>query len=323
MPDKKISIIAEFCQNHNGDYNLLSQMVEKASESGATHGKIQNIFADELTFRPCFENGIKIKNKVACIKRPYKNEYKRLKKLELTYKQLEKFIQKCKTFKLIPLITCFTRSQIDLLREIGFKIIKIASYDCPSFQFLREASKKFNNLIISTGATYNNEIYKTAEILRKKNFSFLHCVTIYPTPLNDINLNRMNFLKKFTKQVGYSDHAIAIDKNLIAIKLAILMGAQIIEKHFTILEPSKTKDGLVSMTPSQLQKISQFSKLKKSDQKHALKEISDKLRKKISGKENRKMSNTELLNRDYYKGRFGSIINKEDGRMHVYNWEEI
>ena len=320
---KKISIIAEFCQNHNGDYNILNQMIEKAVESGATHGKIQNIFAKELTFRPCFENEIKIKNKIVSIKRPYKNEYERLKKLELNYKQLENFLKKCKAFKLIPLITCFTRNQINLLSKIGFKTIKIASHDCSSFQFLREIVKKFNNLIVSTGATYNDEIYKAAKILKKKNFSFLHCVTIYPTPLNDINLNRMNFLKKFTKQVGYSDHAIAIDKNLIAIKLAILMGAQIIEKHFTILEPSKTKDGLISMTPSQLQKISQFSKLKKSDQKYALKEISDKLRKKIFGKENRKMSNTEFLNRDYYKGRFGSIINKEDGRMHVYNWEEI
>ena len=320
---KKISIIAEFCQNHNGDYNILNQMIEKAVESGATHGKIQNIFAKELTFRPCFENEIKIKNKIVSIKRPYKNEYERLKKLELNYKQLENFVKKCKAFKLIPLITCFTRNQINLLSKIGFKTIKIASYDCSSFQFLREIVKKFNNLIVSTGATYNDEIYKAAKILKKKNFSFLHCVTIYPTPLNDINLNRMIFLKKFTKEVGYSDHAVANDKNLIAIKLAILMGAKIIEKHFTILDSNKTRDGIVSMNPNQLYQISEFSKLNKNDQKHTLKEASNRLINKICGKQNRKMSNIELLNRNYYKGRFGSIVNKNDGRKHIFNWEEI
>jgi len=320
---KKISIIAEFCQNHNGDYNILNQMIEKAVESGATHGKIQNIFAKELTFRPCFENEIKIKNKIVSIKRPYKNEYERLKKLELNYKQLENFVKKCKAFKLIPLITCFTRNQINLLSKIGFKTIKIASYDCSSFQFLREIVKKFNNLIVSTGATYNDEIYKASKILKKKNFSFLHCVTIYPTPLNDINLNRMIFLKKFTKEVGYSDHAVANDKNLIAIKLAILMGAKIIEKHFTILDSNKTRDGIVSMNPNQLYQISEFSKLNKNDQKHTLKEASNRLINKICGKQNRKMSNIELLNRNYYKGRFGSIVNKNDGRKHIFNWEEI
>ena len=202
MKKNKISIIAEFCQNHNGNINILNKMIEKAAESGATHAKVQNIFAKELTFRPCFEKGIKIKNKIVCIKRPYKNEYERLKKLELNYKQLERFVEKCKKFQLIPLITCFTKSQIDLLSKIGFKTIKIASYDCSSFQFLREANKKFTNLIVSTGATYDDEIQKAAQILKSKSFTFLHCITIYPTPLKDINLNRIKFLKKFTKNVG-------------------------------------------------------------------------------------------------------------------------
>ena len=81
MKKNKISIIAEFCQNHNGNSAILSEMIDKAVEHGATHLKIQNIFANELTFRPKFESGIKINKKVHSIKRPYKDEYKRLKKL--------------------------------------------------------------------------------------------------------------------------------------------------------------------------------------------------------------------------------------------------
>ncbi len=210
-----------------------------------------------------------------------------------------------------------------MLSKIGFKTIKIASYDCSSFQFLREATKKFTNLIVSTGATYDNEIQKAAQILKNKNFAFLHCITIYPTPLEDINLNRIKYLKKFTKNVGYSDHAVAVYENLIAIKLAILMGANIIEKHFTILDANETRDGVVSMTPKHLSEISQFAKLKRLDQRHSLKETSKKLINKIYGRTNRNMTDIELLNRNYYKGRFGSMAFKNDGRKHIYNWEEI
>ena len=58
----------------------------------------------------------------------------------------------------------FCKKNIQRLRDLGFKTIKIASYDCGSFQLIREVSNKFNNLIISTGATYDNEIKKTFEI---------------------------------------------------------------------------------------------------------------------------------------------------------------
>ena len=67
-------------------------MVESVAKTGATHIKIQNIYADNLTFRSQFENGF-IENGIQkTIKRPYKEEYERLKKLELRTDQIEKFI---------------------------------------------------------------------------------------------------------------------------------------------------------------------------------------------------------------------------------------
>ena len=77
-------IIAEFCQNHNGDKEILSKMVNAASECGATHAKIQSISSKNLTFRPEFEEGIEIDGICKSIKRPYLNEYERLRKLELS-----------------------------------------------------------------------------------------------------------------------------------------------------------------------------------------------------------------------------------------------
>ena len=94
----------------------------------------------------------------------------------------------------------------------------------------------------------------------------MHCITIYPTPLNQLNLNRMNWLKKFTKNIGFSDHTLVEKYDIKASKIALAMGAKIIERHFTILEKDKTKDGPVSINEKQLAELVHFSKLKKSEQ---------------------------------------------------------
>ena len=66
--------------------------------------------------------------------------------------------------------TCFSRNRIDDLYNLGFKYIKVASYDCGSFQMIRELSKKFKHMIISTGASFDSEIIKTNEILKKEKY---------------------------------------------------------------------------------------------------------------------------------------------------------
>ena len=129
---KMFKFIAEFCQNHKGDPVLLKEMTHQAAESGATYAKIQTIFADDLTFRTEFEEGSIINGKVVTIKRPYKPEYERLKKLEITYEEQSKFVSECKKCGIIPLTTCFTRGSIPKIAELGVDNIKIASYDCGS-----------------------------------------------------------------------------------------------------------------------------------------------------------------------------------------------
>ena len=76
-------IIAELCQNHNGDRNILDEMVSAAAENGADYAKIQSMHSSELTHRERFDNGLIEGGKVKVIKRPYKDEYERLKKLDL------------------------------------------------------------------------------------------------------------------------------------------------------------------------------------------------------------------------------------------------
>ena len=316
-----MKIIAELCQNHNGSPKILKEMIKKASASGATHVKIQHIYSKCLSKRPIFENGIKINKKIVAIKRPYLKEFIRLKKLELDKKNIKVFINICKKYNVIPLTTCFTRGHVKELKKLGFREIKVASYDCASYQLLRDLKKnKYNHIYLSTGASYNQEILFSSKIL-KNNFSLLHCITEYPTKINRINLSRMQFLKKYCKNVGYSDHTSPMKDGINASLVSIFLGAKVLERHFTILNKDQTRDGPVSVNPSELKEISKFSKLTKKEQGKKLKQMKINIRELI-GKRNPKMSQLEILNRDYYRGRFVTYANDKRGRLSIYNWEE-
>ena len=311
------NIIAEFCQNHNGDFVLLKEMVHAAKESGATHGKIQTIFSDDLTFRERFEEGKIINNKIVTLKRPYKAEYERLKKLDLSLENQLEFINICEKINLIPLTTVFTWDSIEKVYNIGFKNIKVASYDCSSFPFLKKLKKYFDKIILSTGATYDHEIDRAYNILNDHDFNFLHCVTIYPTPLNKMNLERINYLKKYSKPVGFSEHSLVKRDGIKASKVALWLGAEIIERHFTILGEEDSKDGPVSINQKLLEELSEFSKLDKESMYDIIvDEIPDY--EIMLGNKKRSLSDEELRNRDYYRGRFASRDNKGEYR---YNWE--
>lgn len=314
-------IIAEFCQNHNGDFDLLARMVEAAAKSGASHGKMQTIFADNVAYRPQFEEGLTQNGIVKSIKRPYQAEYDRLKSLEISYEQMEKFILLCRDNGLVPMTTCFVRESVPRLVELGFESIKVASYDCASFPMITELVQYFDEIVVSTGATYDDEIEEAARILKGKNAAFLHCVTIYPTPLDQMHMARMEWLRELIPVVGYSDHSLVSETGLIASKAALALGAEIIERHFTLLAADQTKDGPVSINADQLKELAEFSqlsteeRLSEMDKNHPDWKI-------VIGDETRKLSEQELLNRDYYRGRFASRRPESlSGTRMIDNWE--
>ena len=313
-------LIAELCQNHNGNFDILEEMVSAAAESGADYAKIQAISSDDLTFRERFENGLIEGEKIKVIKRPYKNEYERLKNLDLSEEQQLKFVEICKKNKIKPMTTIFTRNKIDLIRKMKLETLKVSSFDCASLKLIDELkSLNLSNLIVSTGDTFDREIRATAELLKKNkvNFTLLHCISIYPTPLEEANLLRLNFLKKFANSVGISDHSNPGKDNFKIIAAALNMGAEIVEKHFTILPKDKTKDGPVSANPSELKEISNLCKYEKKDLENYIQNNVPEY-KKLLGMEQRELSETELLNRDYYQGRFAS---KVKGKI-IFNWDK-
>jgi N,N'-diacetyllegionaminate synthase len=320
-----MKIIAELCQNHNGSFDLVRSMVDAAAGAGATHVKIQTIYADTLVFRPQFEQGHVVDGKTYAIKRPWLPEYQRLKGLELSQEQSLKFVEHCRSVGITPLTTCFARKNLKEIYEQGFREIKVASYDCASYQLIKELANQFSYLYISTGATFDDEIECTASILKSINasYSFLHCVTIYPTPIEMMNLSRISWLRQYSNQIGFSDHSLASRDGVLASMAAVLLGAEIIERHFTILPADETRDGPVSINAKQLKELSAFVKLTKTDQLALLESVCPKWEIMI-GNSLRQLSEIELLNRDYYRGRFATprFPNHNNATEMIFNWEQ-
>ncbi len=312
-------IIAECCQNHNGSQELLKRMIHEAAENGADYVKIQAIRSKELTHRPRFDEGQTDENGVVqVIKRPYQPELERLSKLDLTQEQEQWFVEECQKAGTKPLTTVFTRTGVQEVKDMGYPAMKIASYDCASFPLLEDVKAVWNKVFISTGSTYDDEIAKAAKVLEGVDFEFLHCVTIYPTPMEELHLNRLTYLKQFSDKVGYSDHSKPETTGLWASKIALALGASCVERHYTVLGPTETKDGPVSITPAMVKELRNFADRPIEERMEIIKREYPNWEMTL-GDANRPLSHTEKLNRDFYRGRFASKI---DGKV-VYNWEEF
>jgi len=320
-----MKIIAELCQNHNGDFSVVRRMVRAAASAGASHVKIQHIYVRNLVYRPIFEVGLIEHGTTRAIRRPWRAEYERLSSLELTDAECSEFVELCDSHGLIPVTTCFTRGDIEKIYSQGFRSVKVASYDCASYPMIRELADRFDHIYVSTGATFDREVEHAATVLSQgsADYSMLHCVTQYPTPRESANLNRMVWLRQFSKEVGFSDHS-SVDQDQLGVsKVAIWLGAEILERHFTVLGSDQTRDGPVSITEDQLSELLRFAHLPRNEQLAELDLEYPQWRIAIE-RVDAGMTESEMLNRDYYRGRFATP--RHDGASRdtqmVFNWEE-
>ena len=313
------TLVAELCQNHLGDRGLLGDLVWAAAENGADYVKIQALYSADLTFRSRFETGLLgSRGEELAIRRPFVDEVERIRGLDLSPADEEFFVDACLSAGVRPMVTVFTRGSIPRLSQLPFAAAKIASYDCASYPLLREVSEVWETIFVSTGGMFRREIERAAAQLRSSRLTLLHCLTLYPTPLEQVNLARLNWLRPLTGWVGFSDHTEVSRDGLLASKAALTLGADVIERHFTVLPATGTKDGPVSITPGKLRELREFADLSLFERRaHLDAEHSDWAA--LAGRQDVEPSPEELLNRDYYQGRVASQI---AGRA-VNNWEDI
>jgi sialic acid synthase SpsE len=312
-------LIAECCQNHNGSTEVLRRMIHAAAEAGADYVKIQALYSRDVTRRERFEDGVTGPDgSVEVIQRPYAAEVERLAGLDLSPDDEAWFVDECWRAGVAPMITVFTRAEVERLGSMGFEAVKVASYDCASPPLLAEVARQWRRLFVSTGATLDDEIATAASVLGGTEVTFLHCVTIYPTPLDQLHLRRMHWLRRFSPTVGFSDHTRTEDTGLRASCAALALGADVIERHFTVLAPGDTRDGPVSIDPSQLAELRAFADLDRPERVERLAAVWPGWDEAL-GSARRDLSPAELRNRDYYAGRVASHV----GDRVVYNWEDV
>jgi N-acetylneuraminate synthase len=308
--------IAELCQNHNGSMSVLEDMINKCAEHGITFAKIQGLYSHELVFREEFE--YQSENPFVQF-RPFKLEKERLSKLDLTPKNEEKFVSICEKSGIKPMITTFTHEGVRRAEAAGFKNIKIASYDSTNFELISRVLPFAQELYISTGATTSAEIKALISFLALNSAlektTLLHCKTEYPNELQNVGLGRIQEMRRHGLPVGFSDHSPAIldngqtnpNRNLASL-MAIHLGAAVIERHFTVLPTSETRDGKISASVEDFSELVRFKDLAASERLAQLRDFQFDLDILLSNTSNNfEPSVKEWWNRRYYQGRVRSL----------------
>jgi sialic acid synthase SpsE len=224
-------LIAEIGANHLGQLDLAKAMVDAAVQSGCDTVKFQS-------WRP---------EKLSRSFPDYEATFVRHSRTQLTDEAHRELLAYCKDKGVRFLTTCFDLDRADFLASLGLEEIKVASPDCTSSTLIKRLMERFPRLIISTGMTEDKDVLRTIDLTRGHDVVFLHCMSLYPTPRERVNLARMRWLREQGVRVGFSDHTMGVE----AAMLAIAEGAEIVEKHFTLSRGLPGKDQTVSGEPDE------------------------------------------------------------------------
>lgn len=246
----RIFIIAEAGVNHNGDINIAKKLVDVASEAGADAVKFQTFKADKLVCK----NAKKAEYQIETTNNS-ESQYEMLKKLELTEQMHRELMNYCDKKGIMFLSTPFDIESVRFLSDLGINTFKVPSGEITNFPYLREIARQQKNVILSTGMSSIEEVKAAVGVLKNngtKNIILLHCNTQYPTPMQDVNLKAMQQLRnELNLPVGYSDHTLGIEVSIAAAAL----GAEVIEKHFTLDKNMEGPDHRASLEPDDLKKM--------------------------------------------------------------------
>ena len=249
MNNKKVIIIAEAGVNHNGNFDMAVEMIHKAKWAGADYVKFQTAVPELVisTFAPKAEYQKETTG-------AGESQLEMCKAIHLPLTDYVRLRDICKEVGIGFMSTPFDLVSIDVLEELDMDYYKIPSGEITNLPYLRKIASKGRPVIMSTGMCELEEIAEAMRILedgglKRDQITLLHCNTQYPTPYCDVNLAAMNTIKQaFGTAVGYSDHTRGIEVPI----AAVAMGAEVIEKHFTLDCNMEGPDHKASLEPDRL-----------------------------------------------------------------------
>lgn len=245
----KVFVIAEAGINHNGSLDLAKRLVDVAVDAGADAVKFQTFKADKLVSKAAQKAAYQKQTTSAD-----ESQYAMIKRLELDEEAHRQIISYCDEKRILFLSTPFDHDSIDMLHDFGMPIFKVPSGEITNLPYLRHIGRLGKEVILSTGMADLGEIEDALDVLLKAGtpkdkITVLHATTEYPCPADEVNLRAMLTIRDaFDVRVGYSDHTQGVEVPI----AAVAMGANVIEKHFTLNRCMDGPDHKASLEPVEL-----------------------------------------------------------------------
>lgn len=242
-------IIAEAGVNHNGQLDLALKLCDAAKEAGVDCVKFQTWQTEKIVTRKAEKATYQSEN----TNDAEESQFDMLKKLELSYEDFRLVQEHCNKIGIDFLSTPDEEYSLAfLMNELHLPLIKIGSGEVTNIPYLRQMASYHKPIILSTGMATLAQVamaYDTLIAAGAPMVSLLHCTTNYPCPKNEVNLRAMQTMKEaFKCTVGYSDHTMGTEIPI----AAVTMGAEIIEKHFTLDRNMDGPDHKASLEPHEL-----------------------------------------------------------------------
>jgi len=247
-------IIAEVSCNHNGDLNTALEIIRQAKWAGADAIKLQTYTPDTMTLN-CDKEYFKINTGTIwdgiTLHELYQKAYTPWDWHPQLFAEAKKLGMECFSSPFDP-------TAVDFLEDLGVEAYKIASFEVTDHILLKKVAQTGKPVILSTGITELEEITQAVKILKENgagDLCVLKCTSSYPAPIEDANLltipNIVSTFSEFNVIAGLSDHTKGIEVPV----AAVCLGAQVVEKHFTLDNTSGSPDDAFSLEPSEFKQM--------------------------------------------------------------------